>query len=348
MRRTTALVTFVGTLLGLGLGGLVLPPKAARAEPTAADLESARGLFKKGKELRAAGDLAAALEKFKAAHALAGTPITGVELGRTHMLRREWVEARDAFLAVGRIPTKANESANAKAARAEAAGLAAELEPKIPSLLVSIKGVPVADVTLTIDGVAIPTAAIDEPRRLNPGKHVVVASVTGSDAEERVEIELAEKERKTIVLELAPKPVAPPPTSAPATATATAAPAPAAPAPSVDHGTSSLRPTLGWIGVGVAGVGIVVGTVTGLDALSRANTAKKRCVDDACPPDVHGEVDSGRTMGNVSTAAFAIAGVGVVAAVVAFVLVPDDAPKKTGATVRPAIGLGTFGLVGSF
>ena len=87
-----------------------LPALPAFAEPTASDLETARELYKEGRALRDKNDLKAALEKFKGAHALASTPVTGLELGRTHMLLTELVEAREAFLSVAKIPFADKES----------------------------------------------------------------------------------------------------------------------------------------------------------------------------------------------------------------------------------------------
>src|SRR5690242_13340717 len=116
--RCVAIALLAVSSLGPALASVA---SVASAEPTAADLESARDLFKEGQALRAKGDLEGALTKFKAADALAGTPITGVELGKTLLQMGKLVEAREGFLSVGRIPTKPNESPQTKKARAEAA-----------------------------------------------------------------------------------------------------------------------------------------------------------------------------------------------------------------------------------
>ncbi len=65
-------------------------------QPSTADIAQARTLYNQGKELRERGDTAKALEKLKAAHALAGTPLTGLELGRTYMMLGQLLEAREA------------------------------------------------------------------------------------------------------------------------------------------------------------------------------------------------------------------------------------------------------------
>ena len=328
-------------LFALCLLAPALTPSAAHAEPTASDLESARDLYKKGKALRDKGDLVGALEKFKAAHALANTPITGVEYGRTLERHGDLVEARDVFLSVARVPLKTNESANTKSARAEAEKLAEELKARVPSLIVTIAGVPAETVTLMIDSVAIPHAAIGESRKLNPGLHVVRASV-GTGPEKTVEVALAEKEQRTIVITLEPPPTPPPPVE-PAKTPPIETPKPT---PDVKPTPQGL-PTLTWIGITIAVLGAGTGTVTGLTAWSRARTAKESCVDGACPPSVHATVDSGKTFGNISTTAFIVAGLG--AGVAVFGLLSRESPSERAASrVRPVVGLGSFYLVGEF
>lgn len=326
-------------LFAIGLLAPALPSRGARAEATAADLESARDLYKLGKALRDKGDLVGALEKFKAAHALANTPITAVEYGRTLERHGELVEARDVFLSVARIPAKANESANTKSARAEADKLAEELKARLPSLVVTIAGVPSDTVTLLIDGVAIPHAAIGEPRKLNPGLHVVRASVEGAP-EKRLEVTLAEKEQRSVVVTLEPPP-------APAEPVKPTKPVETPkPLPDVQPASRGL-PALTWIGISIALAGAATGTVTGLTAWSRARTAKESCVDGACPPSVHSMVDSGKTFGNISTTAFVVAGLG--AGVAVFGLLSRESPsERAAARVRPVVGLGSFHLVGEF
>ncbi|MGA2451387.1 MAG: hypothetical protein ABTD50_22245 [Polyangiaceae bacterium] len=78
-------------LLGLSLvlaGSLQFgaPSLVFAQEPhSAADIAQGREFFGEGLALRDKGDIAGALEKFKAAHALAGTPISGLELGRAYV-----------------------------------------------------------------------------------------------------------------------------------------------------------------------------------------------------------------------------------------------------------------------
>src|SRR5688572_2041922 len=128
---TSSRAIVIACAVGLGSLALASPLYAQPSEPSAADLESARELYKEGKELRTKGDLKGALEKFKAAHAYGGTPVTGVELGKTHMQLGELVEAREILLSVGRMKVQPDETEKSTAARTEAAELAEQIKPKI-------------------------------------------------------------------------------------------------------------------------------------------------------------------------------------------------------------------------
>src|SRR5262249_44422469 len=122
--------------------GPARPQSPAQAQPTAADLETARALFREGQELRARGELSEANDKPRAAHAAGRTPITGLELARTHEMLGQLVEAREVALDVARIPVASDETERSAEARAQAAQLADALRPRIPDLTVRVTGAP--------------------------------------------------------------------------------------------------------------------------------------------------------------------------------------------------------------
>ncbi len=312
---------------------IALAGAPASAQPSAADLETARTLFKEGKEKRAAGDLRGALETLKAAHALGQTPITALELARTHVLLGQLVEARELALGVARMPVQSDETARSAAARADAAKLAEELRPRIPTLVVRLVG-DASGATVAIDGVALPAAARDQPRKVNPGEHTVSA-VRAGDPEVTRKVAVGEAETREVALELlAPAPpriaVAPRP-----------APAPVAPAPApAPRRTSALVP----IGLSATAVGVLVGAVTGISALSTASDLRATCPGYQCGPSEHDALARGRTMGNIATVSFGVAAVGLVVATVGF-YTPRE-PKA--ASVTPYVGLGGAGIHGAF
>src|SRR5678810_388595 len=103
MASTTSSERSAGTLvLALSVAASLWTGRV-HAEPSAADLATARELYLQAKDLRSAGDLKGALEKYQAAWQTAPTPIIGIELGRTHTQLGQLIEARETFLAIARL-----------------------------------------------------------------------------------------------------------------------------------------------------------------------------------------------------------------------------------------------------
>lgn len=322
-----------------------LAPGAALAQRSAADIESARQLYNQGIALRDKGDLAGALEKFKAAHALGDTPITGLALCKAHAALHHPVEAREVCLGVGRIPKLKQETSHSEQARQEAARIAEEEKPKIATIRVRITGVPAGrEPTVTFDGASIPAAALGEPRAVDPGHHVIVARV-GQGPETRATITTREGDTKSLALavQVPPEAVASaPPASAPARATP-------APPPPEEHKGNGLT----TVGLVIAGVGVGLGTVTGLLAISGKSDLDDRCTDNICGREDHDALDSARTWGTLSTVSFVIAGGGLVLALVGALSPSGSSSAKASAkpprpSVTPSIGLGGVGFHGAF
>lgn len=325
---------------------LAAAPSAAEAQRSAADIESARQLYNQGIALRDRGDQQGALEKFRAAHALGNTPITGIELCRSHAALAQPVEAREVCLGVARIPPLAGETSRSQDARNEAARIAEEVKPRIASLRIRITGVPQGrEPTVTVDGATVPPAALGEPRAVNPGPHTVIARV-GSGAETRSGIELREGEVKEITLPVQAPPAEPPPP------VAGGYPPPAyGPGPRPRERSSALA-TTGWV---IAGVGVGVGAVTGIVALSAKGDLDDKCTNKICGVDEHDDLDRAKAFGTVSTVGFVVGGIGLVIGLVGTLNQPSSAranapppPKPARASVTPVLGPGGVGLHGSF
>jgi hypothetical protein len=282
----------------------------ALAEPTAADVETARGLYVEGLELRDGGKLEMSLGRFRAAHALATTPITSLELGRAHALLGELVEAREVLLSIECLPVQPGESAKAANARVEARAMAEQLRDRIPGLRIVFSPEPPSPPHVTIDGIVIPAEALANPRKVNPGSHTIVAESSGARATSTVL--LIERELRMVTLALRPSTIpetpreTPPPSTTPSTTTTTS-------------------PT-GWfyVGLGAAGVGIVVGSITGAIALSKASTLETECTGSACPRTAADDLTTSRTMGVVSTVAFGVAAFGGALAIVTYLARPTS------------------------
>jgi hypothetical protein len=321
------------------LAAAMIAPSAAWAT-SPEDLASARELVKQGREARKAQDLVGALEKFKAAYALAQTAVTAIELARTEEALGQLVEAREMCLSIARMPVEADETHLSTDARAEAADLAQKLAPRIPSIVVRVAGLSQGEAAeVSVDGARVPPESLGETRKVDPGTHAV--AVKRGDETESSQVTVGEGENKEVILTLKALPahqggihVEPPPPRH------DQPPPPPPPPPS--H-------TAAYVAFGVAGAGIAVGAVTGLMAVSGASTLSHECPDYRCPPSAHGDLDSTTTLGTVSTITF---GVGIVAAVVGIYSLSSHATPassaSSSATVSPLLGLGSLGVHGSF
>ncbi len=323
-----------------------LVPGAASAQRSAADIESARQLYNQGLELRDKGDTKGALEKFKAAHALGGTPITGIELCKTHAALGQPVEAREVCLGVARIPPLAGETSRSQQARNDAARIAEEVKPKIANVRIKLTGVPPnREPTVTVDGAPVPPAALGEPRSVDPGQHTIVAKI-GNGPETKSTVDLREGESKDVTLPVQAPPDEPPPVGGPGYVPGQG-PGPYYPPPreSKTNGTAIVGFTIG-------GVGLVVGLVGGIIALNGKSTLDDKCPDKACGVDQHDDLDAAKRAGTVSTVGFVFAGVGAIVGIVALSTASSSrasnkAPPKS-ATIVPDIGPGGAGLHGTF
>jgi hypothetical protein len=199
------------TLLSLlALAGLLWASTVV-AEPSSADKETARNLLREGDEKFAIRDFAGALKAYQAAHALMQVPTTGLPLAKAQIERGLLVEARDTLLQVSRYPKEPSESLAFAKAREDAGPLAQKLAERIPSIAITVEGPPKgASIDVTVDGVAVPAAALGAPLKLNPGLHVIRARTGGFQAIAK-NVTLKEGDNDKLALKLVPGAGGPPP-----------------------------------------------------------------------------------------------------------------------------------------
>ncbi len=130
------------------------------------------------------------------------------------------------------------------------------------------------------------------------------------------------------------------------------APSDAAPVPT---GRSAASTALLIGGFGVAGVSVVLGSITGALSLSKTSSIKasSACDGSVCNPSEDADLNSAKTMATVSTVSFVVAGVGAVVGIVGLFTGGSSAPAPKpdqGARLRvePMVGLGSLGLRGQF
>jgi hypothetical protein len=301
----------------------------ALAEPTQQEKEQARTFMEDGDKKRDNGDLPGALEKYKAADAIMNVPTTALEVARAQASLFQLVEARDTLTRIAKTPPKKDEPPPFTQARKTAEQMAIEIGARIPTLQINVTGGDSPQVT--IDGEAVPVAALAQPRKMNPGKHLILAHSGANEKKE--EVNLSERETRTVSLDFGG--------------------GGGGSGDVVVNGSSgsALPKVLIFGGFGLAIVGVGVGTVTGLMSISKTNELKDQCPNGLCASDKQGDIDSAKGLGNISTIAFIAGGVGVAAGVVGLVLSggsKKEEPPPAAARVRPVLGPGYGGLAGVF
>jgi len=305
---------------------------------TAGEKETARTLFEKGKQQRDKGDLAGALESFKGADAIMKVPTTKLAVARTYSALGKLTEARATALEVALIPVGAKEPAPFTDARTSAKQLADELAAKIPEITITVVGAPKTDETqVTVDGEKVPKEALIAPWKVNPGKHVVVAKLRGGEV--KADAEVAEKDSKTVKLDVTELAKRPDPNAKPIVAEK--------PLTEPPQEQKTKRSVLVYIGAGVAIVGVGVGATAGILSLSKKSDLDSQCRDGKCGPSAHDTLDSANTLATISTIGFIGAGVGAAVCGIGFALGSKSTPAQKG-MIQPVIGLGSAGVVGSF
>ncbi|MCA9632228.1 MAG: hypothetical protein KC766_31460 [Myxococcales bacterium] len=349
--------------------GTLLISAPSWAEPTAAEKETARSLLGAGQKKFEAGDYAGALEAWRGADDIMHVPTTGIRVGKAQERLGKLVEARDAWLEVARHPVEPGEPRAFTAARKEAVALAAAIEERIPSVTVTVSGVPQElELDVSVDGVRVPPAAALLPRKVNPGAHKLSVNAPGYLAREE-EFSLGEGESRTLNVELQrdPAAAAAPATAAPATV-ATAPPPQTSPPPIAPGHEDYSRPIeprhdspgsanmFAVVSFTAGGLGVVVGGITGIMSATKTSDIKTRCEGDRCPTESEPDIDDAKTLATISNIGFGVGVLGLGLGVLALVL--DDGgsaatapPRRTarrGVSLTPVLGVGSFELRGRF
>ncbi len=333
---------------------IALASASALAAPSASDKDAARELMAQGRKERAAGHQAAALERFQAADRIMQVPTTGLEVGQSFADLGKLVEARDAWLAVTKLPVEPKEPEAFVKARQRAQELVDEITPRIPTAKFDVSGqAQGSTLKVTLDEASIEADTLVVPRRLNPGKHVAVFN--DGTRTRKIAFELAERDTKEIEVDLASgdedSSAATTTTTSTTSTTATEPPPPT----DVDTGKGSpLRAPFLYGGFGLAGAGLIAGGITGFISMQHTSSAKNLCTNNLCPPSTHDDLATARSMATFSNIGFAVAGVGAIVGVVGLLLPsapvaaapPPTTGSKPSATV--VVGFGSIGDVGSF
>jgi hypothetical protein len=350
------------TMTAAAVATLLAAPGAS-AQVSAADRETARSAMQEGRDLRDKGDLKGALQRFKTADDIMHVPTTSLEVARAQVALGLLIEALDTIAAIHKTTPLADDPAPFKEARVKADELDAQVEGRVPSLAITVTGAAEGESpAISVDGVSLPAALGGVPRKVDPGHHVVTARAASGQAKE--EVDVAEGEKKDVALVLV----------AGGEGTEGDNNAPNEPGAEGPHNVVHSPGPLTYGGIVVGGIGLVVGSVTGVMTLSKASTVKTECNNPTktCTGSAISDLNSGNSLATVSTIGFAVAGAGAVVAVVSLIVGhrapgaapasappadPDAAPAgdappppapESHLHVTPWIGVGSAGFVGTF
>ena len=214
----------------------------------------------------------------------------------------------------------------------------ADVTPKVPVVKVVLPAGAAAGTTVKLDGDSLAPASLGTDIAVDPGKHVVTASVPGG-SDRQYDATVAAGEHRTVEVAAAAAP--------PAAVPAVPPPAPAAPeAPATTHGP--LWP-VGLAAIGVGGASLVVGIATGAAAAAKRSSTAKLCpTPTTCPASVEGDINTYYALGNASTATLVIGGALAATGVVLVVMSRRGDKPAASAWVAPVVGLGALGARGAF
>jgi hypothetical protein len=291
-------------------------PAVALGQP-AADKATARALALEGQDALEASDYDAAADRFGRALALFHAPTLLVGLARAQRGLGKWIAAQESYNSVLHESLPPDAPQAYLDALQEARREVDELTPKIPSVLVTVRGAPVASVT--IDGVPLPSAALGINRPVDPGAHVIRAEAKDcAPAEVRLTVAPAAREVVTLTLE-------------PFHAAGSA-------------GAAGIRRAIGFATLGAGGTGLVLGAVAGGIAVARHDSLAARCPGGRCAGQ-QDAITGYHFAADLSTAGLVAGGVLAVAGV-ALVAIPGDTNASSHDWIAPVLGgIGGAGLV---
>ena len=309
----------------------------------------ARQLGQHGAAALATGEWQQADDDFRKADALFHAPTLMLGLARAESHEGRVVESWEHYRRI--IKENVTSTPVFAAALHDAVAEIATVERRRSRLTICLTGVVEADAPrVTVDEAPLKPEALGVERFINAGHHRIAVSADGFNAVTRVvdltegngevvtiPLERVDRAIKPVVVEAHIAPSLPPlPVVAPPEVSE-----PVAPPPSPSH-----RRTYVIAAFTVGGAGLLLGAITGGVALSEHGTLSTACANGTCPKSSASELSTYHAMSTVSTIGFIVGGVGVAGGAVLLLTAPK--PEKTSAQVRPYLGLGSVGAVGSF
>jgi len=347
---------------------LVLAPASLSAQAPDADRVTARAMAEEGQAALERRDYRVAEDRFTRADALIHAPTLMLGLARAQLGLGKLVEAHESYQRILREGVKPGAPPAFSKAVSEAGKEVEAVAGRLAWVTLDVS--PAADAEVTLDGMAVPRAALGFKRPVNPGTHRLRVTAPGYLSREET-FSLSEAAKTALTIQLMPDPGARIATAdvaagAQGTAKGSTAVDPRAGAAGdreknnamgggpldSDVGVSDrgrANRIAGGVSVILGGAGLVTGAVAGGLALRKRNELKDACPEGACRADRQNDIDTFHKLTTVSTIGFIAGAVGVSAGVVLFLTAPSgEEPRPPTARVSPYIGWGTAGVRGHF
>lgn len=269
-----------------------------------------RALFREGQVAYETGDYATAARLWEEAYALDARPALQYNLAQAYERLGELARAADAYRRF--IENAPPDSAEVPTARARLVSL----EQRLDATAIVLAGGP-EGATVLIDGEDRGRLPRPDPFRTTPGPHRVVVSAEGYD-DFVANVVVSAGQSATVTIEMAPR------------------------AAGESGGGGGGISTVGIIVTSVGGAMVIAGAITGVVALSTAQSA---------PSDVGPEADQARALAITTDVLLPVGAVAAATGVVLmFVLGGEGGGERETAAVVPSLGPEHAGLVvwGSF
>jgi hypothetical protein len=324
----------------LALWALSVPHIALAQEPSSADRVTARTLAQEGYEALRAREFAKAADRFTRANALVRAPTLLRDLARAQIGLGHLVDAHETYTQIIREGVPADAPAPWGPALEDAKQELALLTPRLPWITISVAGP--AHPRVTIDGAPISESSLGVKRPADPGAHELRALAPGYHTAKK-SVVLREGSIVKVAFELEEAPPDAPTKSEEAAGKVSVA---------TVEDPGWVKPlTIGAFALG--GVGIAVGSATGILAITKHNQLAAACAG-SCGLPQKSTYDAYHTLGAISTIGFVAGGIGLGTGVVLLLVKPKvlvlQEPTATASRLRwsPFVSVGSAGVVGSF
>jgi hypothetical protein len=327
---------------------LLLASQTAHAEVSAADRAMAETLFRDAKELMNGANVTQACAKFAESHRLDPKLGTLLNLAVCHdkegKTASAWAEYMDVANQAGRTGQREREQYAQKAAK--------DAEKRLSRIALAVKAAS-SGLQIKLDGRPLSEAAWSTPLPVDPGEHVVDATAIGRKAwTSKFNVAAGGDNKVVTVPELAPETV---PGGGATAAKAAETSAPSAPVRTNDGSSAEMpspgggKRTAGYVAVGVGLVGLGVGAVFGLSAISKRHDAEDLCTQGYCSAKAVATNDEAKSAAWISDVGFGIgiAGVGVGAYLLLTAKVAKPSAAESTAkhlSIAPLLGNHTAGI----